>query len=274
MKPRFILLFAMIQMFLAGVLVFWWGRLIIIERPDYLRMIIAEGVWFFLILVVCSIALVFFYRREFSSKKAVENFLASWTHELKTPLASIRLQAETIEDKNPGSVHVKRLLEDISRLELQVSRALELARVEGGGRLFCQPLIAQDLIECTLRAINIPDWVVIEKKLEGQSLKADPMAFEMILKNIIENAIVHANTKPLEIVIEEQLLSDGRVEIRVKDNGEGSENLNFGEIFVKSARSKGAGVGLYLVSRLMKTMGGDVAIKPRNGFCVSLRFAT
>ena len=87
-----------------------------------------------------SIALVWLYLRDQRRTNSLRAFFASVTHELRTPLTSIRLQAESLADAGNASPLVERLLEDTSRLEGQVEKTLELARIEGGGELDLQPL--------------------------------------------------------------------------------------------------------------------------------------
>ena len=88
--------------------------------------------------------LFWLYWRDAKRTRSLQAFFASLTHELRTPLTSIRLQAESISDGLADHPEQKdflqRLLEDSQRLELQVERVLELARVEGGGPIFTQAI--------------------------------------------------------------------------------------------------------------------------------------
>ena len=65
----------------------------------------------------------------------MQAFFASVTHELRTPLTSMRLQAEAIAEGEQRAELARRLLEDSHRLESQIDKTLELARIEGGGPL-------------------------------------------------------------------------------------------------------------------------------------------
>src|SRR5690606_29195371 len=93
--------------------------------------------------------------RDRKRTRSIQAFFASLTHELKTPLTSIRLQAESIADPTNDDAFkrqlVERLLADTSRLEAQVERSLELARLEGGGPVFVQGYELKNLIERGLR---------------------------------------------------------------------------------------------------------------------------
>ena len=142
--------------------------------------------------------------------RSLQAFFASLTHELRTPLTSIRLQAESIADEStPGSVNdaqkhlLARLLEDSQRLELQVDRILELARVEGGGPLFTQPIRLRPWIERMIRDWQSRNADRADVKLDVQDLQieADSVAMQIILKNLLENSIRHSQQDRVEIEI-------------------------------------------------------------------------
>src|SRR5207342_3527803 len=104
------------------------------------RMLVWEGGTLLVLLTGLSVALLWLYLRDQRRTRASRAFFASVTHELRTPLTSIRLQAESLADKGAAGPLINRLLEDTSRLEAQVEKTLELARLEGGGTLDLQAL--------------------------------------------------------------------------------------------------------------------------------------
>ena len=76
-----------------------------------------------------------FYWRDMRRARGTQAFFAALTHELRTPLTSVRLQSEAIAEGEPSAELAERLLEDTHRLESQIDKTLELARIEGGGAL-------------------------------------------------------------------------------------------------------------------------------------------
>jgi signal transduction histidine kinase len=215
--------------------------------------------------------------------RGLQAFFASLTHELRTPLTSIRLQAESIADGMTESaqekIFVQRLLEDTQKLEQQVERILELARVEGGGPLFTQKI---DLLSSIERSVR--EWksgqgkgVSVDLRVSDAVIEADPVAIQVILKNLLENAVRHAREKLLVIAIESRASDDG-VQVVFRDNGKGFDgNPKFlGNLFEKGAHSQGAGVGLYLIQVMMKRMGGSARFGARDdgksGFEARLNF--
>src|SRR4051812_42626283 len=136
----------------------WWGRLLLrqaakiaeLEQAAGLaqseahrqweqtqRMLFWESGTYFGLVILATGLVIFLYLRDARRARMLEAFFASVTHELRTPLTSIRLQAETIAESLAASSAdrelVNRLMQDTMRLESQVERTLELARVEGGG---------------------------------------------------------------------------------------------------------------------------------------------
>jgi signal transduction histidine kinase len=279
------------------VLEFWWGKLLfrqarriaeLEERLGLLStwdrtqwMLYGESMSFFLLLLICTCLLVGFYWRELVRVRGWEALYASVTHELRTPLASIRLQAESIEAglQDPSAKKmIQRLLEDSFRLELQIQRTLELARLESGGKL-CQESISlkrwlEQFLE-TLQFYEVGERFKIRQQLQEAWVWADPFALEMIFKNIFENIRKHSGHPVAKVEVLVRLVSGAHgVTVEVSDSGKGYQGSPraLGTLFAKGAFSAGTGVGLYLVKKLMKQMGGQVHFESTVGFQVILKF--
>ena len=286
----------------------WWGRLVlkqaqrIADLEAHLgmavdiaqshwhrtqRMLLWESATFFALLLACTLLLGWLYLRDVKRARSIHAFFASVTHELRTPLTSIRLQAESIAegllmDETRQSKLVSRLLEDTIRLEGQVERTLELARIEGGGPVHLQSVQIKSWLDRFLKS-----WVSDHKTrvevvtaIEDLSIDADPVALQIIFKNLLENSLKHSQLDK-EIETENGKKKD-RVKISIsahpkgqgvavvlKDNGQGyqGELKNLGRLFQKGASSQGTGVGLYLAKALMRRMNGDIYFdeKPSQG---------
>src|SRR5580698_5911485 len=116
-------------------------------------MLVGESSTFLLLLLALSLLLAWLYWREHRRARSMQAFFASVTHELRTPLTSIRLQAEAIAEGEGGAELARRLLEDSHRLESQVDKTLELARIEGGGSLREQSIPLHAWLEHVLESI-------------------------------------------------------------------------------------------------------------------------
>lgn len=283
----------------------WWGSLVLRQASKIAELEQAAGVavnaahaqWLktqhmliwesasFLVLLLASTGVLYFlYWRDARRTRSLQAFFASMTHELRTPLTSIRLQAESISDAMGEQADqkrelVERLLEDTQRLEQQVDRVLELARVEGGGPLFTQRMHLQSWIERVIREWRAHQGgrVEVVLGLGDVQIEADQVAIEVILKNLLENAVRHSQRDDLRIEIKTEPTAEG-VSLHFRDNGRGFEGnpKQLGKLFEKGSRSQGAGVGLYLIQVLMKRMGGQAhfgaPLGGQPGFEVILEF--
>jgi signal transduction histidine kinase len=277
----------------------WWGwvvreqsqRIVELERVAGLdtsvadaqwqvtqRMLAWEGGTLLVLLAGLSIALVWLYLRDQRRTNALRAFFASVTHELRTPLTSIRLQAESLADSGNTSPLLERLLEDTSRLEAQVEKTLELARIEGGGELDLQPLPIQAWLQRQVQSRAAARAVQIELSTpspDGALVLADRSALEIIFRNLIENTARHSDSTPARARIAARE-NGAEVVVSFTDAGRGfaGEAQRLGSLFFRGQRSQGAGVGLYLIRMLMQRMGGRAEFdsRPGAGFETRLHF--
>jgi hypothetical protein len=119
-------------------------------------MVFWEGGTFLVLLLTISGALFWYYRRDMQRARGTQAFFAALTHELRTPLTSVRLQTEAIAAGEPSQELIDRLLVDTHRLESQIDKTLELARIEGGGRLAEQAIRLDQWLERVLNGIVMP----------------------------------------------------------------------------------------------------------------------
>jgi len=240
-------------------------------------MLFWESSAFVLFLVSGTVFLLWIYWRDLRRARALQAFFASVTHELRTPLTSIRLQAESIADdfsEEAGAKSViRRLLEDTSRLEGQVERTLELARVEGGGPVF---LGRVELMEALRRSVASSVGVKVEVSGPAKVwVRGDPMAVQVVARNILENVRRHSKSAEAHAWISVGVV-ENQVDVQFEDSGPGHSagTSRLGELFEKGPTSAGTGVGLYLVRMLMERMRGsaEFAVQGARGFGVRLVF--
>jgi signal transduction histidine kinase len=223
-------------------------------------MLEGESAFFLLLLLALTAILIWLYWRESQRTRGMQAFFAAVTHELRTPLTSIRLQAEAIADGDQRAEVALRLLEDSNRLESQIDKTLELARIEGGGPLAEQVIRLRGWLERTLAAIAGTWGEKVELQLSVDeavpAILADAAAVQMILRNLIENSIKHGGLLPVRVSVAARVGS-GEVVINYQDNGQGAGAAKpLGRLFRRGASSAGTGIGLYLVRALMRRMGG------------------
>jgi len=243
------------------------------------RRIVGESVVFLLLLLAVTALLAWLYWRESRRARGMQAFFAAVTHELRTPLTSIRLQAEAIAEGEQRAELARRLLEDSSRLESQIEKTLELARIEGGGPLAEQSVPLQGWLERSVSAIaaghggRVAARVQVEEDLPP--VLADATALQMIVRNLVENSARHAGLPCVQVSLAARRVGAEAV-LEYRDDGQGTDaqGRELGRLFGRGAASGGSGVGLYLVRALMVRMGGsaDFSSAPGQGFKALLRF--
>ena len=249
------------------------------EAARTFRMVFWEGGTFLLLLLTISGALFWYYRRDMQRARGTQAFFAALTHELRTPLTSVRLQTEAIAAGEPTQELIERLLVDTHRLESQIDKTLELARIEGGGRLAEQSIPLEQWLERVLRGIVAAEGEAVELAVTVQpdlpAIHGDTSALQLILRNLVENSVRHGDRSLIHIVVEARR-AGSVIELHYRDDGRGFEGdpATLGRLFLRGGESRGTGVGLYLVRVLMDRMGGSVrfAHADGGGFAVTLNF--
>jgi signal transduction histidine kinase len=243
------------------------------------HMLYWESGTFLLLLLTLSGALFWFYWRDMLRARGTQAFFAALTHELRTPLTSVRLQTEAIAEGEPSPELIERLLADTHRLESQIDKTLELARMEGGGSLAEQAIRLDPWLTRVMGSIVAyeGDAARLEMNLESglPAVRGDTSAVQMILRNLVENSVRHGDIDSVRIELGARRSGQG-VELRYRDDGRGfpGDPAKLGRMFQRGVSSSGTGVGLYLVRVLMDRMGGSVtfAHAENGGFEAHLRF--
>lgn len=299
-QSRWVAILAAVWLALILVLGFWWATIVLRQSQRIAELSQAAGVpqaealgelekiqrmlqwesgFFLVLLLTLSGALFWYYRRDMRRARGTQAFFAALTHELRTPLTSVRLQSEAIAAGEPTQELIDRLLADTHRLESQIDKTLELARIEGGGALAVQAIRLDPWLERVLRAIvaNEADSARLDVSLASDlpPVRGDTAALQLILRNLVENSLRHGEREQVHITVTAERVGSV-VKLRFRDDGRGYEGepAQLGLLFRRGIASRGTGVGLYLVRVLMDRMGGTVqfANAPGGGFEATLRF--
>lgn len=241
-----------------------------------------EGAFFLGVLLLGMVVLARAMSREVELRLRQENFLAAVTHELKSPLASLRLALQTMERRDLDEPQRRRLigrnLVDLDRLEGLVSNVLESSRLDSdqvqGGRSGKEAGLEQ-----TVALAQLADQVlggmakveqlgcdVVNEIPRDLMVKADAHGVTTTLRNLLDNAVeaTRASTEP------RVALTAGETEqgtwLAVEDNGHGFEAMEADRLFDKFYRPgdeltrarAGTGLGLFLVRRFAELEGGAV----------------
>jgi len=246
-----------------------------LERRSHLSQYRWEGGFFLFVLGGGILVLWRVLRREADLLNRQQNFLAAVSHELRSPLASLRLTTETLLLRDLAATDrrglLERNLEDLRRLERLVGNLLETTRLEERRAVpRREPVDLSEAVSLAFAELGHrargADGIDIDVQVApGLGLQADPVGLGTVLRNLIGNAIESAQTAGSRVEVTARRL-DSEVELQVLDDGVGFEPSEGRRLFEKFYRpgselrrnKQGSGLGLYLVRGFVALEGGEV----------------
>jgi signal transduction histidine kinase len=235
----------------------WWLAIGLSQAPiEFHRMFVWEGASFIALLVAGAVAIVLAIRREHQRRQALETFFLTFTHDLKTSLASVQLQAEGLREDWPAATprgSLDRLLADTLRLQIQLENSLFVAQPDGR-------LLEERVDAATAIARLAADWPDLDVSVNGAGqVVADARGFDAVMRNLIQNAVVHGGAHRVRVDIDRP--DADRVRLRVADDGKGvaPEVMNeLGRPFARAGRTGVTGIGLFVSRQLVSRMKGTL----------------
>ncbi|MGP8216145.1 MAG: sensor histidine kinase [Bacteroidia bacterium] len=235
-------------------------------------MIMGEGSVFLLLMLIGIAQVRKAFKKESEFIERQKTFLHSVTHEFKSPVASLRLQLETLLKRNLSPEQQKEALnnamEETDRLDRLSEKILITSRITNGEvPIYPEDLNLSELLTITINKLlrAYPHRDIIEDIDENIRAKMDPWAFNSIVNNLLENALIYSpKDKPVEVSLKK---AGNKTILLVKDQGPGIPMEERKKIFQKfyrmstSTSYKGTGLGLYLVDYLIKKHNGTIAVK-------------
>jgi signal transduction histidine kinase len=231
--------------------------------------ILATGCFFFMVVIASLVLLVRFIVRDRERTRFQQVLLDSVTHELKSPLASIKLLIETMQCRELSHRETEQLqnmaVEDIQRLDDLIDHMLEAGRREQEQRAIdIEPVELEATIDRVVERVRRRrggDFTIqISNQRCPSTFMTDQPALELILFNLLDNAIKYSNGEPrIELTLE---VDDGTLSVAVRDQGVGLERSQLKRVFRRfyratdNGKTDGVGLGLYVVNSLARSLGG------------------
>ena len=250
----------------------------LIEKYDRQRwMILGEAVVLLFFMIIGIWRIYISRQKELLLAKQQQNFLLSITHELKSPLAAIKLVLQTLKRPNLKEEQSDHLintgLKDSNRLHKLVNDLLLAARVDGGYQFEFERVNFTDIVldaVDAMEAIYEGDIQTVDVQPDVYLDKADPNTLQSLVTNLLENAVKYSGDgKIIKVALN---TTDKYGVLNIDDEGIGIPKEERNRVFNKfyrvgteeTRKTKGTGLGLYIVHHFVKAHGGSVQIQPNN----------
>lgn len=251
----------------VGWIVLNWGEIALL----------VFGIILFVVLIFGLVLNTTFLIREIRRNEQHDAFINAVTHELKTPIASIRLYLETLKTRDVDEAQREEfyniMLADSDRLLLTVEQVLRAGRTGLRRRRIANSVIDVDEMvrECLERTrvrygLNEEHLVYTEAPdAKGVKVSGDPDELRAAFSNLIDNAVKYSDDE-VRVSVSVSAEDEKRVVVRVADRGIGIPSAQLKRIFKRfyrvpgrfMARVKGTGLGLFIVQSVVRKHGGRV----------------
>ncbi|MCH2101633.1 MAG: HAMP domain-containing histidine kinase, partial [Planctomycetes bacterium] len=235
-------------------------------------MVLSESTLFVVLVIIGFSFLIRTWKRERFLMLQQSNFLHAVTHELRSPLQSLRLAVETSQRKPERFTrYATDMLADLDRLGSLVDNLLTTGRLEA--EAFRAQVEVADLssairseVERVKRSHQLPGKRLSLQMPASISARFDPSTLEPIVRNLIDNAIKYGGDGTVRISLEQDT---AEVVFAVEDDGRGLQSEELARVFDRFWRAgderirtaPGTGLGLFLVRELAQAQGARVRVE-------------
>ena len=257
-------------------------------KSDYIfgsiRFMIPSFIFTFILLVtfLCTIILAF---RQKKLTEMKNDFINNMTHEFKTPISTISLAAQMLNDgavlKSPAMLsHISTVINDeTKRLRFQVEKVLQMSMFERQKATLrlqnvdANVLIANITSTFKLKVEKYGGKIEAVLDAEESTVNVDEMHFTNVIFNLLDNAVKYRREEePLRLTVSTRNVSqhgDERIAVTIRDNGIGMKREDLKKIFEKFYRVstgnrhdvKGFGLGLAYVKKMVGELGGEISVE-------------
>ena len=229
----------------------------------------------FLLLIAGLVLIVLLLLREVRLNERQSNFVSAVTHELKTPVASLKLHLETLEYRDLAperrSEFYRTMRQDIERLNATINNVLNAAMYTDRPVAAPRPLdlarVARRAAELTLTRHQLAKDAIRYGGPQSLRVSGDAQALETALLNLLDNAVKYS-TEKVEVELDVWGDADGQAHVRVSDHGIGMSRTHLPFIFTRFYRigaevrrsRTGTGLGLFIVRAIVKGHKGAITV--------------
>ena len=270
----------MIALVLA--LIIGWVILILreVEQSALFWVMLVVGTSFLVLVLVGVVLYLLISIGGIRLNQRQSNFMDSVSHELKSPIASLKLYLQTLSRRSVTEEQqanfFRFMLDDVERLDSLINHMLDAARLDE------QPL-ETDFADVELTSVlrNCAETACLRYHLPVETvrlqttpaiLRARPIDVEMVFRNLIDNAIKYGGREP-KVEIHSRVQPGGWVTTQIADNGPGIPAAQRRRVFGRFVRlgnelersQKGTGLGLFIVRTLVQRLKGKIAVRDRAG---------
>ncbi len=271
---------AVVMIVLVVALLVGWVVLTVesVERSGLFWVLLVVGTSFLVLVLIGVVLYLFISIKGIRLHQRQSNFIDSVSHELKSPIASLKLYLQTLSRRSvteEQQAHFYRvMLDDIERLDTLINHMLDAARLD-------QQPVEADTADVELSAVlrSCAETACLRYHLPLETvrlrstpaiLRARPIDIEMVFRNLIDNAIKYGGAEPV-VEIDSQFAGDAVVVTRIVDNGRGIPAKLRRKIFGRFVRlgselersQAGTGLGLFIVRTLVKRLHGTISVRDR-----------
>jgi two-component system sensor histidine kinase SenX3 len=238
-------------------------------------LLLVSGVLLFGLIITGVVLNTIFLVREIRRNEQKDAFINAVTHELKTPVASMRLYLQTLQSRNIDEAKRKEfyriMLEDSDRLMGTIEQVLHAGRTSSRRKLLHRSpidvrLLVKECVEISRSRHHLPGGALrYEEAAMGNPpfVMGDEEELKAAILNLIDNAVKYSGAS-VDVGVRLAKNHEGRLEVRVKDKGVGIPEPELKRIFNRfyripgavAARVKGTGLGLFIVQSIVRKHGG------------------
>ena len=238
-------------------------------------LLLIAGVLFFGLIITGVVLNTIFLVREIRRNEQHDAFINAVTHELKTPVASIRLYLQTLQSRNVDETKRREfydiMLADSDRLMGTIEQVLRAARTSAR-QLTRSPVdlrvVVEECVELVRTRQHLAPEAIQCHLMDGidnadATVLGDPEEIKAAVSNLIDNAVKYSGQQ-VRVSVDLVPSEDGRISVRVSDEGIGIPHVELKRIFKRfyripstvAMRVKGTGLGLFIVRSVAERHGG------------------